>query len=74
MTTLGFEDYVEPLKLYLHKFRQAEVGAGLGSEDSQPMWCSFASNHIAPSVPCCFLRLHAFAFCLAVQAEVSSWL
>ncbi|KAJ9528346.1 hypothetical protein QJQ45_014314 [Haematococcus lacustris] len=25
MTTLGFEDYVEPLKLYLQKFRQAEV-------------------------------------------------
>merc|ERR1711943_75299 len=24
MTTLGFEDYVEPLKVYLHKFREAE--------------------------------------------------
>ena len=24
MTTLGFEDYVEPLKLYLHKFRELE--------------------------------------------------
>ncbi|KAF7014875.1 unnamed protein product [Triticum aestivum] len=32
MTTLGFEDYMEPLKLYLHKFRELEgekaVGAG----------------------------------------------
>ena len=25
MSTLGFEDYVEPLKLYLQKFREAEV-------------------------------------------------
>ncbi|XP_037484223.1 nuclear transcription factor Y subunit B-10-like [Triticum dicoccoides] len=24
MTTLGFEDYMEPLKLYLHKFRELE--------------------------------------------------
>lgn len=24
MTTLGFEDYVEPLKVYLHKFREME--------------------------------------------------
>ncbi|CAN6168742.1 unnamed protein product [Urochloa humidicola] len=24
MTTLGFEDYIEPLKLYLHKFRELE--------------------------------------------------
>ncbi|RDX69392.1 Nuclear transcription factor Y subunit B-3, partial [Mucuna pruriens] len=24
MTTLGFEDYVEPLKIYLHKFREIE--------------------------------------------------
>uniref|UniRef100_M8ATG2 Nuclear transcription factor Y subunit B-3 n=1 Tax=Aegilops tauschii TaxID=37682 RepID=M8ATG2_AEGTA len=32
MTTLGFEDYVDPLKHYLHKFRELEgekaVGAG----------------------------------------------
>lgn len=25
MTTLGFDDYIEPLKLYLQKFRQSEV-------------------------------------------------
>ena len=25
MTTLGFDDYVEPLKVYLHKFREIEV-------------------------------------------------
>ncbi|KAL2941564.1 Nuclear transcription factor Y subunit B-3 [Bienertia sinuspersici] len=24
MTTLGFEDYVEPLKVYLHKYREME--------------------------------------------------
>ncbi|KAJ1291805.1 hypothetical protein BS78_02G344900 [Paspalum vaginatum] len=40
MTTLGFEDYIEPLKLYLHKFRELEgekvaAGAG-GSSGSAP--------------------------------------
>jgi len=24
MSTLGFEDYVEPLKVYLHKYRETE--------------------------------------------------
>ncbi|GAX73173.1 hypothetical protein CEUSTIGMA_g626.t1 [Chlamydomonas eustigma] len=28
MSTLGFEDYVEPLKLYLQKFREAEALQG----------------------------------------------
>jgi nuclear transcription Y subunit beta len=37
MTTLGFEDYIEPLKLYLHKFRELEgekvaTGAGAGHQ------------------------------------------
>ncbi|EER99684.1 hypothetical protein BDA96_02G387500 [Sorghum bicolor] len=42
MTTLGFEDYIEPLKLYLHKFRELEgekaaTGvAGSSSGVSQP--------------------------------------
>ncbi|CAL5085500.1 unnamed protein product [Urochloa decumbens] len=45
MTTLGFEDYVEPLKLYLHKFRELEgermaTGAagssGSGASGPQP--------------------------------------
>jgi histone H3/H4 len=44
MTTLGFEDYMEPLKLYLHKFRELEgekaVGApssgGSGSQQREP--------------------------------------
>jgi hypothetical protein len=26
MQTLGFEEYQEPLKIYLQKFREAEVG------------------------------------------------
>ncbi|KAK8950470.1 Nuclear transcription factor Y subunit B [Platanthera guangdongensis] len=30
MATLGFEDYIEPLKLYLHKYREIE-GDGKGS-------------------------------------------
>ncbi|CAM6085661.1 unnamed protein product [Calypogeia fissa] len=28
MSTLGFEDYVEPLKLYLHKYRETEGDKG----------------------------------------------
>mmetsp|Transcript_17136 Transcript_17136/g.43942 ORF Transcript_17136/g.43942 Transcript_17136/m.43942 type:complete len:135 (+) Transcript_17136:442-846(+) len=28
MTTLGFEDYVEPLKVYLAKFRESEKAEG----------------------------------------------
>ncbi|XP_073105639.1 LOW QUALITY PROTEIN: nuclear transcription factor Y subunit B-3-like [Elaeis guineensis] len=28
MTTLGFEEYVEPLKVYLHKFREMEGEKG----------------------------------------------
>ncbi|XP_006657935.2 nuclear transcription factor Y subunit B-10-like [Oryza brachyantha] len=30
MTTLGFEDYIEPLKLYLHKFRELEGEKAVG--------------------------------------------
>jgi hypothetical protein len=26
MQTVGFEDYIEPLQMYLVKFREAEVG------------------------------------------------
>lgn len=28
MSTLGFEDYVEPLRVYLHKYREAEKALG----------------------------------------------
>ncbi|WIA23873.1 hypothetical protein OEZ86_007158 [Tetradesmus obliquus] len=30
MQTLGFEEYQEPLKIYLQKFREAEANAGQG--------------------------------------------
>ncbi|KAF8679341.1 hypothetical protein HU200_046125 [Digitaria exilis] len=40
MTTLGFEDYIEPLKLYLHKFRELEgeklATTGAAGSSSQP--------------------------------------
>ncbi|KAF3782229.1 Nuclear transcription factor Y subunit B-3 [Nymphaea thermarum] len=41
MTTLGFEDYVEPLKVYLQKFREMEgekssLGRGEGGKDLGP--------------------------------------
>merc|ERR1711977_333278 len=32
MTTLGFEDYVEPLKVYLQKFREAEGQKDAGNK------------------------------------------
>jgi histone H3/H4 len=49
MTTLGFEDYIEPLKLYLHKFRELEgeklaTGAA-GSSASQPQRETTPSAH-----------------------------
>ncbi|KAM0844893.1 hypothetical protein ACQ4PT_056752 [Festuca glaucescens] len=34
MTTLGFEDYMEPLKLYLHKFRELEGEKAVGTAPS----------------------------------------
>ncbi|KAG8079799.1 hypothetical protein GUJ93_ZPchr0007g5093 [Zizania palustris] len=34
MTTLGFEDYIEPLKLYLHKFRELEGEKAVGAAAS----------------------------------------
>ena len=39
MTTLGFDNYVEPLKLYLQKYREAtkvdNPSAGIGSDDGK---------------------------------------
>ncbi|KAJ0980139.1 hypothetical protein J5N97_008394 [Dioscorea zingiberensis] len=35
MTTLGFEEYVEPLKVYLQKFREMEGEKGTASSSSQ---------------------------------------
>ncbi|XP_039140019.1 nuclear transcription factor Y subunit B-3-like [Dioscorea cayenensis subsp. rotundata] len=35
MTTLGFEEYVEPLKVYLQKFREMEGEKGTPSSQSQ---------------------------------------
>ncbi|OAE21995.1 hypothetical protein AXG93_4804s1000 [Marchantia polymorpha subsp. ruderalis] len=29
MSTLGFEDYVEPLKVYLHKYREGDKGSSI---------------------------------------------
>jgi len=51
MTTLGFEDYIEPLKLYLHKFRELEGekvasgAAGSSCSGSQPQRETTPSAH-----------------------------
>eukprot|EP00249_Psilotum_nudum_P020469 c27718_g1_i1 orf=358-1008(-) len=38
MSTLGFEDYVEPLKLYLHKYRELEgEKASISKQGDQPI-------------------------------------
>eukprot|EP00246_Nothoceros_aenigmaticus_P003163 TRINITY_DN14123_c0_g1_i2.p1 TRINITY_DN14123_c0_g1~~TRINITY_DN14123_c0_g1_i2.p1 ORF type:complete len:153 (-),score=30.46 TRINITY_DN14123_c0_g1_i2:149-607(-) len=34
MSTLGFEDYVEPLKIYLHKYREMEGDKGAVSKQT----------------------------------------
>ncbi|KAK1649543.1 hypothetical protein QYE76_067348 [Lolium multiflorum] len=56
MTTLGFEDYVEPLKHYLHKFREIEGeraaastggGGGGGSTSSTPQLAELPRNNNA---------------------------
>ena len=54
MTTLGFEDYVEPLKHYLHKFREIEgeraaasTGGGGGSTSSTPQLAELPRNNNA---------------------------
>lgn len=38
MQTLGFEDYLEPLKIYLTKFREAEVCSSSNSSSSRSGW------------------------------------
>ncbi|CAN6199752.1 unnamed protein product [Urochloa humidicola] len=55
MTTLGFEDYIEPLKLYLHKFRELEgekmatgaAGSSGGSQSQQEATPPSAHNGAA---------------------------
>ncbi|URE36954.1 DEK C terminal domain [Musa troglodytarum] len=54
MTTLGFEDYVEPLKVYLQRFREMEGekagGAAAASSQSQPKDVSNAGGGPSTSV------------------------
>ncbi|KAG6487804.1 nuclear transcription factor Y subunit B-3-like [Zingiber officinale] len=46
MTTLGFEEYVEPLKVYLQRFREmeGEKGVGPSPSSSQPQQQDSASS------------------------------
>ncbi|RZR74100.1 hypothetical protein BHM03_00032175 [Ensete ventricosum] len=51
MTTLGFEDYVEPLKVYLQRFRETEgEKAGAAPSQSQPKDGSDAGGGPSTSV------------------------
>lgn len=43
MSTLGFEDYVEPLKVYLHKYREVFLSPHLLTSNQVTFW----SFHIA---------------------------
>jgi len=36
MSTLGFEEYVEPLKVYLHKYRETEGEKATAAKDATP--------------------------------------
>ena len=47
MSTLGFDNYVEPLKLYLQKYREAMKGErqpGDGFEEIDDVICKFFYN------------------------------
>mmetsp|Transcript_13962 Transcript_13962/g.30184 ORF Transcript_13962/g.30184 Transcript_13962/m.30184 type:complete len:169 (+) Transcript_13962:30-536(+) len=57
MSTLGFEDYVEPLKLYLQKFREAEAKeAGAGKKETGPA----PPVHAQVPRPQAGVQLHSF--------------
>ncbi|KAF8728973.1 hypothetical protein HU200_018278 [Digitaria exilis] len=49
MTTLGFEDYVDPLKHYLHKFREIEGERAAASSSSTSGVSAAASADVARS-------------------------
>ena len=45
MTTLGFEEYVEPLKIYLQRFREMEGEKTVAARDSSKDSASASSYH-----------------------------
>lgn len=49
MSTLGFEDYVEPLKVYLHKYREIE-GALTNKAGESSSGKKEGSNIVSPGV------------------------
>jgi nuclear transcription Y subunit beta len=57
MSTLGFEDYIEPLKLYLHKYREAEKqslakqAAGEGKSEPKASPASLTPNSFQGHMP-----------------------
>eukprot|EP01047_Picozoa_sp_COSAG01_P076699 COSAG01_NODE_13558_length_1567_cov_34.875341_1_plen_74_part_00 len=42
MSTLGFENYMEPLKTYLFRYREMTIKPGDADADAPPpqLWCS----------------------------------
>ncbi|XP_020086983.1 nuclear transcription factor Y subunit B-8-like [Ananas comosus] len=48
MSTLGFEDYVEPLKVYLHKFREIE-GERQGTASASASASAAQSHQLSPN-------------------------
>lgn len=72
MQTLGFEDYLEPLKLYLTKFREAEVGLQLGlpqhthkQQQQQTLHAAAmaAERHIRHALSCWWSPFHSTGAC-----------
>lgn len=49
MSTLGFDKYVEPLKLYLQKYRDAARGSGGGTDSKQANATSTTKTITKPS-------------------------
>jgi histone H3/H4 len=65
MATLGFEEYIEPLKVYLHKFREvrstylgctAKIKIALCSNDWG--WVSALEGRTIAAFVCCHFRLN----------------
>lgn len=64
MTTLGFDNYVEPLKVYLQKYREATKG------DNPPTTGPTSSNGKAEA-PSSIYEEHLFAIATASNASTS---
>ena len=63
MSTLGFDNYVEPLKLYLQKYRESMKGEkqpGDGFEEIDEVICKFPTRELHEFIDKQFQPLNPF--------------